>query len=282
MLPMETFPDGRFPFGSSSTGRDPRRPAGPARALVLGVYPSALHVRWTLPESRPDGLPAVVGALAVDDEPSVFWDGADEEERVEAWRVQRGFRSGNGPLDHGFVVPAGNGTSGRPVTDRVLAPLGILPTEVWFTDSINRYFVKFGGAASRQQGDVIRQVYDRFAASREGLSPADLPTRPSPDQLVAAAVQDHRDRLRSELLDSSTPLVITLGEEARRVLAAVVDRAEGPAVTPLTRGSAAEQCYGQWSEVVVGGSTMQWVALVHPGNRSDYWRGLHDRWVTAR
>jgi hypothetical protein len=56
----------RFPFGRPSTRRPPREPSGPADLLVLGVYPSALHVRWT----TPDGL-HTVGALAVDDEPTV-------------------------------------------------------------------------------------------------------------------------------------------------------------------------------------------------------------------
>lgn len=41
---------------------------------MLGVYPSALHVRWTLP-SWWSGDQRVVGALAVADEPTVFWDG---------------------------------------------------------------------------------------------------------------------------------------------------------------------------------------------------------------
>jgi len=49
------------------------------------VYPSALHVRW----SRGD---LNVQALAVDVEPTVFWDGADAELRVAAWKGAVGFR----------------------------------------------------------------------------------------------------------------------------------------------------------------------------------------------
>lgn len=70
---------GTFPFGRPATARPPR-PAvdGSARVFVLGVYPSALHIRW----ARPD-VKVHVQSLAVDDEPEVFWDGADAVERVE-------------------------------------------------------------------------------------------------------------------------------------------------------------------------------------------------------
>ena len=36
------------------------------------------------PLRRPDG--AMVGALAIDDEPTVFWDGADATRRIEQWQ----------------------------------------------------------------------------------------------------------------------------------------------------------------------------------------------------
>lgn len=73
----------RFPFGRPSTPRAPRIPVGQAGLFILGVYPSALHVRWELPEWARRGLGiGTVAALAVDDEPSVFWDGADAGARV--------------------------------------------------------------------------------------------------------------------------------------------------------------------------------------------------------
>jgi hypothetical protein len=58
----------RFPFGRPATRRPPRTPVDrTADLVVLGVYPSALHIRWTLPDRS-----ASVSALAVDDEPTVF------------------------------------------------------------------------------------------------------------------------------------------------------------------------------------------------------------------
>ena len=83
---MEELGGAVFPFGSPSTPRPPRRPVGDAAVFVLGVYPSALHVRWTLPAWW-SGERQVVGALAVADEPTVFWDGADAHERVADWKA---------------------------------------------------------------------------------------------------------------------------------------------------------------------------------------------------
>ena len=60
---------GIFPFGA------PVQPCGsvlpdPCDAVVLGAYPSAIHVRWVPP--RASGL-RPISALAVDNEPTVFW-----------------------------------------------------------------------------------------------------------------------------------------------------------------------------------------------------------------
>src|SRR4051812_29932627 len=53
--------EGVFPFGHPSGRCQPRR-ASPAEAFLLGVYPSALHIRWSGPEQR-------IAALAVSEEP---------------------------------------------------------------------------------------------------------------------------------------------------------------------------------------------------------------------
>lgn len=69
-----------FPFGQ------PVLPCPPSSAaqrdvMILGAYPSALHVQWSPPEPwKP------VQALAVDNEPEPFWDGHDATERFEVWR----------------------------------------------------------------------------------------------------------------------------------------------------------------------------------------------------
>lgn len=78
----------RYPFGRPITPRPPLR--GLTKGLfVLGAYPSALHVAWTPPQ----GSGRKIKALAVDDEPTPFWDGLDEAERIAAWKEAVSFDS---------------------------------------------------------------------------------------------------------------------------------------------------------------------------------------------
>jgi hypothetical protein len=139
----------RFPFGRPAARRPPRVPTcGATALLVVGVYPSALHIRWR----RPDG--AMVGALAIDDEPTVFWDGADATRRIEQWQQTVHWKPAWGSV----AAAGGNGSSGRHVIDHVLQPLGIAPENVYFTDCLPTYFVKPGLVS---QAQAIRGVYGR-------------------------------------------------------------------------------------------------------------------------
>ena len=75
---------GTFPFGRPNTPRPMRMSSSVhAKVVVVGVYPSAFHVKWTAPQRLGGGK---IAAMAVDVEPVVFWDGdqADFAERVEA------------------------------------------------------------------------------------------------------------------------------------------------------------------------------------------------------
>ncbi len=114
-----------------------------------------------------------VGALAVDDEPTVFWDGADALQRVEQWQEAVNFRDGDTRGKWGHVRAVGNGTSGQSVVKRVLEPLAVEAAHTWFSDSVDRFFVKTGGTA-RQQADVIQTNYKPFA-QEVGLPAATLP-----------------------------------------------------------------------------------------------------------
>ena len=248
--------------------------------FVLGVYPSAIHVRWDLPAWARDEFGVAVGALAVADEPTVFWDGNDADALVDLWRRRVGFRSGDGPDQWGQVRAVGNGTSGRPVRDGILRYLsdgdGVSVDETWFTDAVNEFFVKRGGPGSRQQGDVHDRVYGPFAR-RLSLPEANLPTRPSPNALVERAVTGHRDRLRGEFSTASAPIVVTLGEEARRVLERVADSVAGTPTLPLDRTIKGD-VYGVPGSVTIGDFTAQWFALIHPGNRDKRWTRMHQGW----
>jgi hypothetical protein len=250
---------GTFPFGRPATDRPPRVPAGDADLFVLGVYPSALHVRW----QSSDGV-VQIQALAVDDEPKVFWDGADAAERVRRWTAQVGWQS-----SWGRVSPSGNGTSGRAVVDDVLRPLGTTIERCYVTDCVPRYLLKNGSAS---QGRAIEEHYAPFAAAR-GLPAVSLPSRPTPATLVANAVQAEGQTLVEQLVASRAEVVVTLGQEAADVLAAVL----GAEPVVLRR----DESYGRELLVEVAGTKRAWLPLKHPGLRVPAWRARHDDWKAA-
>lgn len=272
-----------FPFGQPSRPRPPRRPSAEANLFVLGVYPSALHVRWTPPEWAVQELGIrTVGALAVDDEPTVFWDGSDAHHLIEEWRSRVRFIEGDDDGAWGHVQAAGNGTSGRSVFQGVLRPLGVDPEDTWFTDIVDRFFVKTGTERRQQQADAITNQYAPFA-SKANLPSANLPSRPTRPELVRLALTEHRSRLEAEIGEAGAPVIITLGEEARRTLTGIADATEGQPTLPLVgRGFTGENAskYGVAGTATIGGRTMKWRALAHPGQPSRTWRMLHDSWIS--
>lgn len=275
---------GVFPFGQPSTERRPRRPerSGPASAFVLGVYPSALHVRWNPPRWLVEeaGVSEIVGALAVDVEPVVFWDGADAKARVDEWKRRVAFRAGDETGAWGHVSAAGNGTSGTRVRDDILDPLGLATRDVWFSDAVPWYFVKRSAKprAKREQGDAMDADYAPLAARDPSAPPVSLTTRPSVDHLVRWSVAERREALRRELLESEARVLITLGEEARRVIVGIADAIAGGVERALEEKMTG---YAEPGTCSIGGHRTRWFALRHPGQRGKGWSALHRAWTES-
>lgn len=210
-----------------------------------------------------------IAALAVEVEPVVFWDGKAPapEQLFEDWARTVGFTD-----EHGRAAASpSNGPSGAGLVEHYLAPLGLSPSNVSFTDVVPTFFTKDGPGS---QGAAIAE---RFApiATQLGVHEGSLPLRPKPAALVRYAVETQRDRVRSELREAGAPLVITLGQESADVIRQIVDRSEGAQVRLSADG------YGEPGTITIGGYTAEWIPLAHPGvirTSNGVWSATHAAW----
>ena len=251
-----------FPFGRPVLHVS-RPVPGPRQLFILGAYPSALHVAWTPPPGK--GKP--VKAVAVDNEPEPFWTGTDQDERVAAWTKAVGFIEGK----HGRVSPVGelNGSSGCWVDDNVLRPLKVGRSDAWITDCLDTY------RCSEALAKRLEDTYSEFAVEA-GLPASVLSPHPGEDEIVAEALQEHRQRLLQELEAARPSMVVTLGNAALRVFRGLV--AESDRERPPTKLSAGPDAYGLVLEVSLGEKRLKWLPLAHPAAPKTY-QEAHSRWA---
>ncbi|MET0287986.1 MAG: hypothetical protein ABW352_26080 [Polyangiales bacterium] len=271
---------GAFPFGKLNSVRPARR-AKKADAVVIGVYPSAWHVRWVAPTHRPAGPAGGVQALAVDVEPTVFWDGARDDfgTRLAKWKRDVGFRDG----EHGTIAsisPAGNGSSGQKLSSHYLAPLGLSPDNVTFTDVFPVYMAHTRSGSSRGQLDAIREEYDPLAPAL-GFAASTLPDRMSRHELPRVAAERFGARLLEDLAGANPSLVITLGEEVWATLQRLPQLRAQPPVTDFD--ALKSDSYGAVGSLWLNARRVDWLPLVHPGllGRAGEWETLHAAWAVS-
>jgi hypothetical protein len=285
--------DGTFPFGRSN---EPQtcRPAesGDARQVIIGTYPSALHVGWAAPAyvRLPPGATGRVASLAVAPEPAVFWDGADADERVRAWAEEVGFVEGDEPGCHGTLRRATNGPTGTTLLDAYLPGLPHCYEHTAFMDVYPVFMVKHGTSTRRGQADVMVSEYgavvDQLAPSARRrarrFEPGTLPVRPSARELPFLAARRFGLSLAETLMTLRPEHVVTLGEEAWRTLEYIGLITRHPCYSlqeTRTRG------YGQTGQISVMGQRMAWTPLAHPGalrqsrGRAGGWAAVHDDWL---
>jgi uracil-DNA glycosylase len=216
-----------------------------------------LHVKWTPPPTS--GVRAV-RALAVDNEPEPFWDGKDEADRVEAWRLRVEWSDEWGRAEPAVGL---NGPSGDWVVTNIVDRLGYNRMQAWMTDCLDTY------RASTAMQKAVDTVYGPFAA-RLGLPAAELLSHPSENQIVREAIAEQLTRLRSELGRGQPDVVVTLGNAALRVLAAMAD--DRPAITKLVAEN-----YGKTIGITISGVQFSWLPLAHPAAPTMY-QEAHAEW----
>jgi uracil-DNA glycosylase len=246
-----------FPFGRPlepccDSAIDPRQ------LLVLGAYPSALHVSWHALGYRP------VKAVAVDNEPEPFWNGANQAERIERWKHAVGFD----PARHGSIsIPKRlNGPSGQWVDDNVFRPLGIPREVACVTDCLTEYHcsVKLLGR--------LRDTYEPFA-KEAGLPQASLPEHPSEHEIVRRTISGEMHRLDALIRAVKPELIVTLGNAALRVMRVLLGDPIGP-------HSLSPQKYGESIRIFRAGLVTLRYPLAHPAAPRPY-QEAHLRWIES-
>jgi hypothetical protein len=248
---------GTFPFGAPVLPRGESMPDRHSRVVVIGAYPSALHVRWTPPE----GFGPAVAATPVDNEPTPFWNGDGQKDPFERWKATR-LQAEWGSVDRTHL----DGSSGRDIADRWLQPLVFTLEDAFITDCL---------CAARASIGVGRRVAERYAPMAEALGApaADLRPHPSESEIVAEALADHAGRLFEQLRAACPEVVVTLGNAAGRVVAVL-------AGLPDHDGILRADTYGAERPTTLGGRTFAWRALVHPATPK-VWAERHARWIES-
>lgn len=258
---------GLFPFGQPNSER-PSRVADDCKAMVIGLHPSAFHVAWTAPKSAPAGRDrtGIVKALAVDVEPTVFWEGNEDggDDLLKLWLKEVGFVEGDDEGQHGRVdsrLPAANGSNGRKIIQQYLEPLGLKSDEVTFTDVFRHYMVKTGTKAKREMRDAIEIEYNAIADFM-GVQKSHLLRKIHERALPGQAQEAFGDKLKQEFTDGKPELVITLGEEAWRTVDMIFgyDAHSSISMFDALYGEA----YGRPGTLRSGNHVAKWLPLVHP------------------
>lgn len=230
----------------------------PKKVFVLGVYASAVHARW-----KKDGK-IVCQALAVASEPRIFWDGNPEEAKAVIGAIAM-------PEELGILEPAGrqlNGPSAKVLEENILAPLGHSRGDAWLCDCLPETRL------NPSQVKVLREKYDPLIV-QYNLNPVTVPLRPSVFCDKGRSVE-----ITEELVQSGADLLVLLGDiPIAQYLKKVAD------VPYSTLGEYVKLYgYGNHSEVMIRGKTVQVLPLAHPrqigalGAHSEKWKLAHQEW----
>lgn len=246
-----------FPFGRPVLP-SPAIPAGNRDVLVLGSAPGALCMRWRAPGGK------LVQAFPVDNEPTPFWNGHDQEAQVRRWRevvCWQGACGDAGPSRQ-------NGQQGRWLDEVVLAPLDLGRERMVAATLLPTYHANEAARAR------IDEMYQPLTA-RLALPACALPAMPGGDELVAAGLGDERERLLALLAGPGLRTLITLGMPAFRVLGHLLG-ADAAQVSPAILGDGPG--YGRPQAVRWQGRELRWFAFVSPVAPGSMLR-LHQAWA---
>jgi hypothetical protein len=226
--------------------------------FVLGVYASAVHARWEGTDAR-----IIVQALAVANEPYIFWRGDNAEAIIRKIAI---------PHEFGKLVPASrqyNGPSGVALDELILKPLGLSRTDAWLCDLVPHSCVNLA------QRKAIERAYLPLAREH-GLPEATIP--PVPTSLTD---EKRRSAICDELQESGASKLILLGDKPIQWFLAYFD----PRWNRLADFMRDGQPYGKPYNTYINGKQLEVLPLAHPrqiaklGRSSLDWYDRHQAWI---
>lgn len=248
---------GTFPFGLPvqdivQTDRTPKN------VFVLGVYSSAVHARWENARNE-----TVVTALAVANEPYIFWRGDNPESIIETIPI---------PKELGRLVPAAqnfNGPSGKALDNLILNPLGLDRQNAWLCDLVPHSCVN-----PSQQKAIEREYLP--IAEKFGLPRPTVP--PVPNELTD---EKHRREILKEIIESKAKVLIVLGDKPIEWFLSFYDNHW----KKLADFGHDTTSYGKLHEVYLGDYKINVLPIAHPrqigklGQSSPVWYEIHKSWL---
>ncbi|MFC1556952.1 hypothetical protein ACFL5L_03090 [candidate division KSB1 bacterium] len=250
-----------FPFGQLVIKRIPEI-FEQRQLYILGAYPSALHVYWNPPAPY-----RTIKAIAVDNEPDIFWSGQNEEQIIAIWKKTVAFDNAWGSIRSAGIF---NGSSGLWIDNLILSAFKILREETWFSDCLDTYH------CSKRLSLRLEDTYRPFA-KEYNLPLPHLPSPPSENEIVKMAIDKQLERIKSEMREAKPEIIVSLGNAALRVLSRILH-----ADTELPkRLFPPPERYGIPIQVrIPGNGVSRWFPLAHPGSPRLY-QNAHERWLES-
>ncbi len=248
---------GIFPFGQP-VRKVEQVDRSPKKVFVLGVYASAVHARWIGPDGKQK-----VQALAVANEPVIFWRGDGAEEIIAQIEI---------PSQVGRLVPVRtqfDGPSAIALDEKILRPLKLTRKEAWLCDLAPRSF------RNENQEKAIKREYLPIMA-QYGLP---VPTVPKEPKTLTG--EKRRQEIKEEIEESGAGTLILLGDKPIRWFLKFYD----PRWRKLSDFGDTPDSYGRLYQTSIEGTDFNVLPVAHPrqiaklGDSSDKWYRLHQSWL---
>jgi uracil-DNA glycosylase len=248
---------GTFPFGQP-VQEIVQTDCTPKNVFILGVYSSAVHARWIN-----SGGKTVINALAVANEPYIFWRGENAEYIIEKIVV---------PDELGKLIPPQqefNGPSGIALDNLILNPLGLDRKKVWLCDLVPH------SCMNPSQSKALDRAYLSISP-KYGLPTPSVPPLPKP-----IADEARRNEILNEIMASEARILILLGDLPIRWFLAYFDNRW----SKLSDFGDDYPSYGRLHDTHLGSKEIKVLPIAHPrqiaklGQSSVFWHDAHADWI---